>query len=231
MKTKGFTLVELLAVIAILGVLLAVSVPVYIGISDAINQRLQETKLAELKAKSAEYSEEIGKNVFDVKSLIESGKLSPDSELDDYKDPMTGRDMSCDVITVTYEGASYEATITESDECYEEQYLENLYGMIEFYLVDENEREITRVNENTWLRNQRVYVRYRLKEEYQGVGEIKEANWTGLQPVHCNTSDINSDQCQKYLVETYENGVRNVRVQLNVKLLLRKYYLICNDQL
>ena len=216
---KGFTLVELLAVIAILGLLIGVSVPTYLAISSNINQSMAETKIQELKAKSEKYSEETGKSVFDVKSLIEAGVLSPDSELGEYKDPVTGRDMSCDIITIQYKNTGYEATITESDECYEEQYLENLFGMVDLYLENESGQEVSK---NTWLKESKVNVRYRIKPEYQGKGIVSEVSWSGQAPVQCNSTEINTDKCQKYLVETYENGIKNVEVRLQIKITLNE---------
>ena len=153
---KGFTIVELLAVIAILGLLMAVAVPVYLSITTSVNQSMYETKIEELKAKGEKYAEETGKSVFDVKTLIEEGVLSPDTELGDYKDPVTGRDMSCDIITIFYQNAAYEASITESTECYDSNYLENLFGMVELYIENASGQEIKRENESTWLKENQV---------------------------------------------------------------------------
>ena len=219
---KGFTLIELLAVIAILGLLIGVSVPVYLTISNHINQSMLESKIKELKGKSEKYAEEVRKSVFDVKTLMEAGVLSPDSELGDYKDPVTKRDMSCDIVTVTYNNSGYEASITESDKCYDENYLDSLFGMVEFYLEDENGEIITRDNANTWLKQDKVYVKYRLKSEYENKGVISEVSWSGQSPIRCNTADINSDNCQKYLVDTYENGIKNVEVRLQLTLTLNE---------
>ena len=219
---RGFTLIELLAVIAILGLLIGVSVPVYLTISANINQSMSETKIEELKAKSEKYAEETGKSVFDVKTLIEAGVLSPDSELGEYKDPVSGRDMSCDIITMQYQNGSYEASITESHECYEEQYLENLFGMVELYLENTNGQEIPRENENTWLKESKVNVRYRLKPEYERKGIISEISWSGQAQLSCSTQENNLDECQKYLIEAYENGIKNIEVRLQVKIVLNE---------
>ena len=219
---RGFTLIELLAVIAILGLLIGVSVPVYLTISANINQSMSETKIEELKAKSEKYAEETGKSVFDVKTLIEAGVLSSDSELGEYKDPVSGRDMSCDIITMQYQNGSYEASITESHECYEEQYLENLFGMVELYLENTNGQEIPRENENTWLKESKVNVRYRLKPEYERKGIISEISWSGQAQLSCSTQENNLDECQKYLIEAYENGIKNIEVRLQVKIVLNE---------
>ena len=217
---KGFTIIELLAVIAILGLLFGISVPAYLAISSRINESLYQTRIEELKAKIEKYAEDTGKSVFDVRSLIEAGVLTPDNELGEYKDPETGRDMSCDIITVQYDNAGYQATITESDECYEEQYLENIFGMVELYLENERGEEITRENENSWLKESKVYVKYRFKPEYAGKGIVSEIFWSGQAQVNCSSGDINAERCQKYAIENYENGVRNIEVRLQIKVVL-----------
>ena len=72
---KGFTLVELLAVIAILGIIVGISIPVYLGISNKVKQSVYETKVENIKAKASVYASDTNNYVFDVKTLIENGNI------------------------------------------------------------------------------------------------------------------------------------------------------------
>lgn len=52
--------------------------------------------------------------------------MEPDNELGEYKDPITDRDMRCDIVNAMYENDGYQITITPNDECYTEEDLESL---------------------------------------------------------------------------------------------------------
>ena len=114
---KGFTLVEILSVVAILSIIILIAVPSYLGISSSIAKKMYESKKESILLKSEVYAEENGKSVFDIKELIENGIIEPDNELGEYKDPRDDRDMTCDIINVVYTNAAYDITITENNDC------------------------------------------------------------------------------------------------------------------
>ncbi len=212
MEKKGFTLVELMVVIVILAVLALIAVPVYTGVRENVSESVYESKIEEILSKSEQYAEETGKVVFDVKSLIENGQLSADNEQGEYKDPRDGRDMGCDIINITYENGSYQGKINQNeDKCYSEEELENLYGMIELYVVDASENEIAQSNE--WMKQQKIKVKYRFKEEYQHLeANIKEIFWTGGEEKICEKDTLKD--CESYEIET--TSVRNVLTNITI---------------
>ena len=52
MKNKGFTLVEVIMVVAILGIIIGIAVPSYIAISNNIKSKNYEQKVDNIKAKA-----------------------------------------------------------------------------------------------------------------------------------------------------------------------------------
>ena len=212
---KGFTLVELLAIIAILGIIVGISIPVYLGISNKVKQSVYETKVENIKAKASVYASDTNNYVFDVKTLIENGIIEADNELGEYMDPVKTRDMRCDVINVVYENGVYEASVTPSDTCYQEDELENIYGMVNLRLYKDKEgtNEITKYDGTDWTSDSPVYVRYNFTEKYQSYGEnITSVIWSGENEKKC-TSD-NLSECAYY--EVSAETLKNIGVNFEI---------------
>ena len=96
---KGFTLVELIAVITILGLIAVITTPAYESISKNIKTTNYNSKKSSIKAQTLSYVEKFMKNeVFDGNSspkvdkalcftvdyLIHNGIISSDSEKEEY---------------------------------------------------------------------------------------------------------------------------------------------------
>lgn len=71
MKKNGFTLVELLGVIAILALLATVATPAIISISNKIKENMYDTKVKLIKETAVLYAEKYNYNSTDVKKLNE----------------------------------------------------------------------------------------------------------------------------------------------------------------
>lgn len=142
---RCFTLVEVVATIVILAVILSIAVPIYNGVRENINESVYESKLREILSKAESYATETNRIVFDVGTLIEEGELSADNEIGEFKDPRTGRDMSCDIVQVLYKNNQYEASLTESTICYDPIELENLYGMIQLVFYDMSDQKLEKI--------------------------------------------------------------------------------------
>lgn len=94
---KGFTLVELIAVITILALLVIITTPAYDSISKNIKTRNYESKKSTIKSETLKYIEKYLKSeiysgesdkgkakCFTVKYLIQSGIISSDSDEEEY---------------------------------------------------------------------------------------------------------------------------------------------------
>lgn len=94
---KGFTLVELIAVIAILGLLIIITTPAYDSISTNIKKRNYQSKQNTIESETLSYIEKYLKDeiyagssskskykCFTVNYLIKSGIISSDSDTEEY---------------------------------------------------------------------------------------------------------------------------------------------------
>ena len=214
---KGFTLIELLAVIAIMAIILLIAVPVYNGVQTSVKESIYHSKIEEVLAKAEGYASETNSFVFDVKTLIENGSLSADNEAGEFKDPRTNRDMKCDIINVLYENNQYEARITESETCYEQEDLENLFGMVELVLYKSDGSEVEKYEGTEWVKERNLYVGYRFKEEYQSYQDkVKKITWTGEEEKSCEGENLGT--CEKYEIVT--DQIKNVTVHLEITVLV-----------
>ena len=205
---KGFTLIEVMATIVILAIVLIIAVPVYNGVRDRINENIYESKIQEVLAKAESYASENHAFVFDIKTLIEDGKISADNETGVYIDPRTGRDMRCDVINALYKENRYEVSITESEICYRLEELENLYGMVNLKLYNQEDKEIEKLSDTEWIKEGYVKVRYEFKEEYKEYEEhIEHVEWIG----ECDAANSNESVC---VITT--NEIKNATVSLEL---------------
>jgi len=216
---KGFTIVELLAVLAIMTIILLMAVPAYTGVVSIIHQRVYDSKITEVLAKSEIYSEETRKTVFNINALIEAGKIEADNESGVFEDPRDGRDMSCDMINVLLKDGGYDVTITEDYEknCYDSETLENLHGITSLKVVKSptDPQEVTGITGTNWLRNNEVYVTYELKEDYKEYeGNIESILWYGEEEKVCSLELGNLSECKYYPVKT--TGVLNTEVHFQI---------------
>ena len=123
MKNKGFTIVELLAVLVILSILIFMAVPTYNKITQVVRQREYDTKLENIKDKAYIYANEnnIDSDIISVNKLIEMGYLLeeiPDnSELEKIENPLGGYlDEYC--IYINRDGMEYNISIdSNKDNC------------------------------------------------------------------------------------------------------------------
>ena len=207
---KGFTLIEVLGVIVILAIILLIAFPTYTAVRERINTSIYESKRQNILSNANQYASETNRQVFLVKDLIESGNLTPDNELGDYVDPTTDRDMSCDIINAVYENNQYHVSITESDICYEEDELENLYGMVEMHLYDTEGNEL---EASTWQQENAVEVRYEIKSEYRNYERYMTAiTWSGEGNKSCTKENLSD--CSSYQVTA--ESIKNVEVRLQI---------------
>lgn len=107
MNNKGFTLVEILAVVVILGVIALITVPVTLSIIDRSKQNMYDRQISEITEAARMYvSENSTKNVnlstIGYSNVITLQQLSDDGYIDlPITNTLTNQDFDPDCLTVT----------------------------------------------------------------------------------------------------------------------------------
>ena len=110
MKKKGFTLVELLATIAILAVLISLSLVIYNRVKEnVLNQELANT-ISYIETQAKNYANDTNITVVSVEDLILAGYVEPDDETDIYN-PVTNESLNCYLVRSTYEDGKYKSVL------------------------------------------------------------------------------------------------------------------------
>ena len=105
---KGFTLIELIAVLVVLSILIASSVAVFINIRNSVLKKEKNNLITYLETKAIEYANETNVTAVSVEDLIKIGLIKPDDETDIY-DPVTRESMNCYIIDLVWKDGEYKA--------------------------------------------------------------------------------------------------------------------------
>ncbi len=105
---KGFTLIELIAVLVVLSILISASVAVFINIRNSVLEKEKSNLITYLETKAIEYANETNVTAVSVEDLIKIGLIKPDDETDIY-DPVTRESMNCYIIDLVWEDGEYKA--------------------------------------------------------------------------------------------------------------------------
>jgi len=125
---QGFTIVELLAAIAIMGLVIIIIVPAYEGISKTIKEQSYNSKISMLTKSTNAYINKYHKDkVFDGEKhticytlayLIDKNVFSPDNKTDDgVTDPLNGGNLT-GYLVATYDTKDYEVDVTYEENSY-----------------------------------------------------------------------------------------------------------------
>ncbi len=108
-KRKGFTLVEMLAVIVLIAVLSVVAVSTYRGISESSKQKSLEAKISQIETAAEKWAREnniTNSTNISVNNLVVEGYLSADEAGTDglavIKNPVDGKNMICNTVDLSF---------------------------------------------------------------------------------------------------------------------------------
>ena len=127
-KTKGFTLVELLAVIVILGLLIGIAIPVYFNITRTVKGNEFESKKKYIENVATNYAEDHNITtslVFTPSRLIANGYMSADKyvtengeEIPFVINPSDEKEnLACRIINISINDYDYTAEMTDKSDC------------------------------------------------------------------------------------------------------------------
>ena len=138
MKNKGFTLVEVIMVVAILGIIIGIAVPSYIAISNNIKTKSYEQKVDNIKAKALEYANDnnVESITIPVKALIEEGYLAEENPDGNDNEKITnplGGYLDCTNIDIVRTDDSYEIKLSDTSNCSTENIVNNDKISIDVY--------------------------------------------------------------------------------------------------
>ena len=111
MNNKGFTLIELLLTIAILSLMLAIAIPSYTGISNAIRENQRESIIKKIEVAASRYAFDTGETIIFVDKLVTEGYYESDDEEGTIKDPVNNERMNCYIIEMEKESDYYRANL------------------------------------------------------------------------------------------------------------------------
>ncbi len=176
-KQKGFTLVEMLVVIAIIALLFGIGVPTYMLVTRNVKQRSYENKVSYALSKAEAWASDTGRTVVNIKHLIEEGYMEADNENGDYDNPVDDTSMLCYTIRIDYLNNQYTGTLTDERYCnYDE--LEKQTSIIEIVKMDDAGNVIP---EDSWSRSDNVLqVKFKKDSDlnlYQN--SIQSIEWKG----------------------------------------------------
>ena len=142
MKKNGFTLIEVLAVLIILGILISLTVPAYLTVLKDVKRDNYNSKVREIEVAANKYGDKIKDEVklagetcyrITVKKLIQMGELTSDS---DYED-------------VIYSPADDSPLSSEIRICYDE----SNFDINSYYTLDFNSNKVYHKKEKVAIGN------------------------------------------------------------------------------
>ena len=120
-KKKGFTIVELLAVIVVLAIIIAIAVPAYGKIQKNIQAKQYKNKLSLIKTAAEKYADDTNYVAFYIDDLVKNGYIDGDTK-DIVMNNLKDEYMNCYPIIIKDDGEQIYAQIEEKTETTKESY-------------------------------------------------------------------------------------------------------------
>ena len=206
---KGFTLVEMLAVIVILGIVITLAVTSINGISKAIKQKQYDDLISLIKTESLKFYDETKIPNFTVQSLIDQGYLDVDDAKGNLYDPREKAvKLNCKKIKIE----NKKATVSGEDDC---EYNIRQYVNLKLYLG----KTTTLFDENKWYNSDVQICAKVFDDENNEITEELMYAWSSsASPDNILNSDCqNISSKDSYKVVANADGITYQR-KLNVKI-------------
>ena len=214
---KGFTLVELMSVIVVLGIIIAIAIPVYNAVVKRINEKNYENQVSLIETAGAKYAEDTRYENFFVDDLVKDGYLNADKD-GNVINPLNGEIMNCYIVRIKKENDNYYASYVKDKDYRDENgcmtnipnTLNNTFKII---AKTEDEKEIDWSN-TVWVnKNVKLYAQiddgYTINDIkwYKGYEQQPIEEATGKKEYIVSTNDETSiQQMYKTIVTVTKEG-------------------------
>ncbi|MCI8575849.1 MAG: prepilin-type N-terminal cleavage/methylation domain-containing protein [Bacilli bacterium] len=211
MNKKGFTLIEVLATIAILAMLFAIGIPTFFAVSNHVKQKNYEDKKSYVLRKAEQWAMDTGRTVTNISHLIEEGYLDSDNERGDFLNPVNNESMLCDTIRIETINNQVIANFTDERYCdYKE--LEEKSTIIKIVQKTESGEE----SQAEWVKDDVILEIQFLKDEdkvrYQDY--VTSIKWTGNN--HVEQVNLNQDFEEKKQFIVHATQFMNIEYEVSV---------------
>ena len=111
---KGFTLTEVMVVIAVLSIIILMAIPAYLGITETLKNNQYDNKVKLINTKASEWASDNNiseDTTITVGRLVDEGYLDMDDETSKDKrviNPKDGTSMDCYHVDITVNNSAYE---------------------------------------------------------------------------------------------------------------------------
>ena len=208
---KGFTLVELMAVIVVLAIVIAIAIPTYNKIKSIIDVKNYENKKELIKVAASKFAEDTNITAIFVKELVENGYLEADDE-DGNVYGLGHENINCYVLlTEQKNGMFYSEFINEN---YMEKNKECNYNIpneltngfkIVMYEQEETDGKETKLEHNSnkkWWTKKNVVLRTIIPEESTPISKIEWYEGYNNEPIKSINGEILADNGKTLKVTT-----------------------------
>lgn len=156
MKNKGFTLVELIAVIVIIALILALSTGIFISVRRNILESVYENTINDILTKAESYAKKTGMTGtidINVDYLIKNGYLKADDDKYIYDPRNKDNKLNCYMIHIILKDGEYEATLLDKNENEDGTCNENGFNTSEVNIFCKMDNEDTYHECSGWYNN------------------------------------------------------------------------------
>ena len=157
-SNKGFTLVELLAVILIVGIIASIAAYSITGISKSVKAGHRKNVISRIEVAAEKYAYDKNETQVFVIDLVKSGYLQSDDDNDNVFDPVDNSKLNCYAVKMNSQGNYYKATLEDSKE-YELSdgscnytRLEEMNSSLMMSAAQEINGQIVNINSKNWIK-------------------------------------------------------------------------------
>ena len=186
MNKKGFTLVEVVIVVVILGIIIGLAVPSYIAVSNNIKEKNYNQKMDNIKSKALEYATDnnVESITIPVKALIEEGYLAEENPDNGDNEKITnplGGYLDCANIDIVRVDDSYEISFSDTSNCNTDNIVNNSKITIDVYEYRNNTlgKKLGSNGNVSWTNSDKVLL-YANVSKLEGIGSDTTWNYGTL---------------------------------------------------